>query len=318
MNLALATAHPGRLISHGRRQGARYTRWVMVTLGVFVAWVGFASVTLAAATPEAALKVYVKAIYARDSAAAYRLISRADRQLKTEQVYVRENGAFSGATLELASVLAALIRFDHLHTQIEGNRATVTSKITFPNANAPALRERLLEFDPARLDTLSPAERTALADQIGEMARTGSLPVLVGEDDRWELLQEDGEWRLYLNWAGAVEVRFEAATKAGLPWEFAPVQPVIRATPGETLQTFYRVRNLADHEITAKARHILDPPEETGYLEVVTCFCFFEQTLAAGETQELPVIFRVKYDAPESVRRMRVRYEFYPLEHFPK
>ena len=88
--------------------------------------------------------------------------------------------------------------------------------------------------------------------------------------------------------------------------------------PGETLQTFYRVKNLSDREITGKAKHILDPPEETSYLEVVFCFCFLQQTLDPGEEQELPVVFRLNYEVPDSIRQMRVRYEFYPIEKFPE
>lgn len=64
------------------------------------------------------------------------------------------------------------------------------------------------------------------------MAEAGRLPAIVGEDEKWELVREDRMGRVFLNWAGAALVRFEAATMAGLPWEFTPVQPVVRAKPG--------------------------------------------------------------------------------------
>ncbi|MFQ5521172.1 MAG: cytochrome c oxidase assembly protein, partial [Candidatus Methylomirabilia bacterium] len=67
-----------------------------------------------------------------------------------------------------------------------------------------------------------------------------------------------------------------------------------------------------------KARHILDPPEDTGHLQIISCFCFLQQTLAPGEEQMLPVIFRVNYDLPAAIREMQVRYEFYPIEQFPE
>ena len=44
---------------------------------------------------------YVKAIYSRDFAAAYRWLSSRDRNAKSEQTYVREQGAFTGFTLQL-------------------------------------------------------------------------------------------------------------------------------------------------------------------------------------------------------------------------
>ncbi|MGI0028442.1 MAG: cytochrome c oxidase assembly protein, partial [Nitrososphaera sp.] len=223
----------------------------------------------------------------------------------------------SGAPLELARALASLIRFEGLKAVIEADRATVTSTVVLPNANDPAIQDLFLGFDEERLAALSPAERTARLDQLPQMARNGRLPVIVGEHEQWELIREDGSWRVFLNWAGALIVRFEGITKAGLPWEFTPVQLVVRAKPGETLQVFYRVKNLADRRITGKARHIMDPPEETGYLEIVTAFCFLQQTLNPAEGQELLVVFRVNPEIPESIREIRVRYEFYPLDRFP-
>jgi len=92
---------------------------------------------------------------------------------------------------------------------------------------------------------------------------------------------------------------------------------MVRAVPGETLRTSYRVKNLTDREITGKARHIIVPPAES-YLDIVQCFCFLQQTLEPGEEELLPVIFRVDYEVPDDVQQMKVRYEFYPADKFPQ
>lgn len=271
----------------------------------------------ATATPETVLKAYLSAVYARDYGAAYELISLEDRRAKTRAEYIQEQGAFTGAALEVARALASYIRYEDLRSVIEGDRATITFKVILPNANDPAIRTVLLEFDQERLAAQSPAGRTAMLRKLDEMARSGRLPVIVGESERWELVREHRTWRVFLNWAGEVVVRFEGVVKAGLPWKFVPVRPVVRAKPGETLQAFYRVKNLSDRELTAKARHILDPPEETDHLQIVSCFCLLQQTLAPGEGQELPIVFRVSYELPDSIREIRVRYEFYPIDRFP-
>ncbi len=301
-------------------RGAPTTRVLgTVTLvGMLVLSAFFWPIQASAATPEETLTVYLTTVYANDYPAAYEWISQQDQRVKTKAEYVREKDALSGVALEFASVLASLIRFENFQTKITGNRATVTFKVILPNANVPAIQELVLEFDQERLDALSLAEHAERVDALRKMIKTEQLPVIIGEHEQWELVREGGSWRVFLNWAGAVEVRFEAATKAGLPWEFVPAQPVVHAMPGETLKTFYRVKNLSDREITGKAKHILDPPEETSYLEVVFCFCFLQQTLDPGEEQELPVVFRVNYEVPDSIRQMRVRYEFYPIEKFPE
>lgn len=287
-----------------------------VVLGALVL-VGQRVGAVQATIPEAVVQNYLRAVYARDYAGAYEYISLEDRKLKSRDEYLRESGTFSGAALEMARTLAALIRFEDVTTVIDGDRATVAGRLILPNANDPVMQDLFLEFDEERLDALSPAERQARVEQVRQMAQSGRLPVILGENERWELLREQGSWRVFLNWAGAVVVRFGAATKSGLPWEFTPVQPVVRAKPGETMQNFYRVKNVSDRRITGKARHVLDPPEETGHLEIVTCFCFLQQTLDPGEEQELPVVFRVSYEVPDTITEIRIRYEFYPIDQFP-
>ena len=297
-------------------RGVSLRRSLLALLIGLALWASLWSGVAYASSPQEVVKTYLRAVFARDYRTAYQWISREDQKLKSRNVYVREKGAFSGAALEVTRTLASLIRFDDFNTVLEGDRATVTFTVTLPNANDPTIQNLVLEFDEERLAALPAAERQARVDRLREMARTDHLPVIVG-DGQFELVREDESWRMFVNWAGAVMVRFEGVTKAGLPWEFAPVQPVVRANPGVTLQTFYRVKNVSDRQITGKARHVLDPPEETGHLEIVTCFCFIQQTLDPGEEQELPVSFRVNYEVPKSITKMRVRYEFYPIDQFP-
>jgi hypothetical protein len=266
-----------------------------------------------AGAPEDMLKAYLGALYAHDSRAAYRLISRADQALKGEADYMREHPNFSGAALEIATALASQIRYEGLRTVIEGDRATVTFKAVVPNANDPAVDALVLGFDANRLAALSPEDRRRIKQELDERQRAGRLPVAVG-NERWELVREQGAWHVFLNWAGAVLIHFAADVKAGLPWAFAAIQPIVRATPGEELRTAYRITNLSDRSITAKARDSFEPPDAARYLDVITCFCFIQETLAPGESRELPVVFRVAEDLPNAMREISLRYEFYPVE----
>ena len=120
-----------------------------------------------------------------------------------------------------------------------------------------------------------------------------------------------------LGWTAALEIHFEAQTLAGLPWSFAPLQPTLRVMPGETLQTYFRVKNLADTPLTGKARHVFVTPEHADYLDIIYCFCYLQQTLAPGEEKQFPVVFRPSYETPDTITELHVRYEFFPLEAFP-
>ncbi|MFQ5881749.1 MAG: cytochrome c oxidase assembly protein [Candidatus Methylomirabilales bacterium] len=267
--------------------------------------------------PQEVLKLYLGAVYARDYKEAYGLISSGDRQWKTEKEYLRENESFTGVALTLARKLASFIQYRDVVTDVNDGRATVTFKVRLPDANDPALRQLLLDFEPDPLARLSDTQLGDLIARLDAMHRAGELPMIEGEE-HWQLIKEPHGWHMLLNWAGAVRVRFEAEVKDNLPWKFWPAQEVVLAKPGETLQAVYRARNLSDKPVTAKAIHI-DQPKDLAdkYLEIIQCFCFIQQTLDPGEEKEFPLLFRIRWDAPETAKTFAVRYEFYPIESFP-
>ncbi len=277
-----------------------------------------ASAAFAAQPPEETLEAYLRAIYARDFATAYELIAQADRELKTKRDYLKENSAFSGAALNLTTLLAEFIRFEYSSINIKGqNDATVTFRAIVPDTNAPTLRILLLGFDQQGLKALPAGERAARGRQLRQLATADELPLITGGEETWTLVREHGEWRVVLGWAAALEIHFDAQTLAGLPWSFAPLQPALRAMPGETLQTYYRVKNLADTPVTGKARHVFVTPEHADYLDIIYCFCYLQQTLAPGEEKQFAVVFRPSYETPDTITDLYVRYEFYPLDAFP-
>lgn len=266
--------------------------------------------------PHEVLEQYLGAVYARDYKKAYRLISSADRQSKIEGEYLRENGSFTGAVLTLSRKLASFIQYRDLVTDVHDGRAMVTFKVRLPDANDPALRKALLDFEPDRLAPLSDTQLSDLIARLDAMHRAGELPMIEGEE-QWELIKEPEGWRVFLNWAGAIRVRFEAEVKDGLPWNFWPVQEVVLAKPGETLRAVYRAKNLSDKPVTAKAIHIDQPKDlAQNHLQIIQCFCFIQETLDPGEEKAFPLLFRIRSDTPETVKTLSVRYEFHPIKSF--
>ncbi|MFT5116140.1 MAG: cytochrome c oxidase assembly protein subunit 11, partial [Parasphingorhabdus sp.] len=49
----------------------------------------------------------------------------------------------------------------------------------------------------------------------------------------------------------------------------------------------------------------------TRYFIKTECFCFNNQTLMAGEQKEMPLIFRVDTDLPQSVKTITLSYAFF-------
>ena len=266
----------------------------------------------ASSAPEQVVRQYVAGLYARDFERAYQLISTADKAYKSQAEYLEENNSLTGFALEASRQLASYIEYQAWEVERQGERVTVTAHFVVPDGNTPAVQKILSQGD-----TLTQAERAALLDELDRLYRSDKIPTFEGEQ-RFELVQEPEGWRVVEDWAGAVRVHFSGEVRAGLSWEFEPLQEVVLAKPGETLQATYRARNLSDRPVVAKARHIDRPEEYLDFLTIVQCFCFIQQTLQPGEETKLPLVFRVEWDTPAEVKDFYVHYEFYPLEEFPE
>jgi len=90
-----------------------------------------------------------------------------------------------------------------------------------------------------------------------------------------------------------VTVRFDANVGPGLPWRFTPEQNEIEVKLGQVVTVQYRVINEAARPITASAAYNVTPLTVGSYFNKINCFCFTEQSLKAGETRDMAVVFYV-------------------------
>jgi len=115
-----------------------------------------------------------------------------------------------------------------------------------------------------------------------------------------------------------VTVRFDSNVAPGLPWKFEPEQNEISLRIGEVATVHYKVINEAAREITAQAGYNVSPPQVGAYFAKINCFCFTQQTLAAGETREMTVVFYVdpsivKDQDLDRLNTITLSYTFYRL-----
>ena len=115
-----------------------------------------------------------------------------------------------------------------------------------------------------------------------------------------------------------VTVRFDSNVAPGLPWKFEPEQNEISLRIGEVATVHYKVINEAAREITAQAGYNVSPPQVGAYFTKINCCCFTQQTLAAGETREMTVVFYVdpsivKDQDLDRLNTITLSYTFYRL-----
>ena len=108
-----------------------------------------------------------------------------------------------------------------------------------------------------------------------------------------------------------VSVEFIGTVMPGLPWEMRPLTSRLDLHPGEMKQASFRVRNLSDQTIIGQAIPSVTPGVAAQHFEKLDCFCFAQQTLAPGETKDMPLTFIVKPEIDKDIRTISLAYAFF-------
>ncbi len=93
-----------------------------------------------------------------------------------------------------------------------------------------------------------------------------------------------------------ITVRFNADVSASLAWRFRPAQRSIDVRLGEQALAFFAARNESDAPTTGTATFNVTPAKAGSYFTKIACFCFDEQTLAPGQSADMPVTFFIDPD----------------------
>ncbi len=110
-----------------------------------------------------------------------------------------------------------------------------------------------------------------------------------------------------------VTIQFLAHVGRGMPWEFRPTESRLRVRLGEINETRFYVRNHANQAVTGQAVPSVTPGLAARYLHKIECFCFTQQTLAAGDEMEMLVKFYMDVDLPANINTLSLSYTLFPV-----
>jgi cytochrome c oxidase assembly protein subunit 11 len=119
--------------------------------------------------------------------------------------------------------------------------------------------------------------------------------------------------RVQVDKSRLVTVQFLANRNRDLPWEFRPLQAMIKVHPGEVKTVSYFAKNLTKRAIVAQAVPSLQPGLATKYFSKIECFCFNKQKFESGEEREMPLQFVVDPNLPKHINTITIAYTFFDL-----
>lgn len=108
-----------------------------------------------------------------------------------------------------------------------------------------------------------------------------------------------------------VTLEFDANINEALPWRFKPMQRSLKVHPGQLVQVEYEVSNISDRPIVGQAVPSYGPARAAAFFKKIECFCFTPQTLAAGESRRMPVLFVLDPTMDRDVQTVTLSYTFF-------
>lgn len=110
-----------------------------------------------------------------------------------------------------------------------------------------------------------------------------------------------------------IVVQFTTTNNMGMPWEFYPVTKTVRAQVGKNVKVVFMAKNPTDRDMVAQAVPSMTPENGMSHFHKIECFCFTQQSLAAHQGREMPLIFNIDKDLPKEIRVLTLSYTLFDV-----
>ena len=159
-------------------------------------------------TPLEVARSYLRATQARDYREAFSFISSADQMVLDQESYLQSQFALRGFAAQLAKQLAADMETRVVERETKDDRARLTLDYKVPAADE--VSALLYNWDQDKLNALSLAEQQRIIGALEKMRKAGNMINIEGRET-FNLVKEDGRWKVFLDWASGIRVSFDAA-----------------------------------------------------------------------------------------------------------
>ena len=109
----------------------------------------------------------------------------------------------------------------------------------------------------------------------------------------------------------SITVEFDANSRG--PWHFKPAKNTLQVHPGELTTVMYEFQNVQNHTMSAQAIPSYAPAQAAAYFNKRECCCFRQNTQAAGEKKQWPVVFVIDPKLSKDVSTITLSYTFFEV-----
>lgn len=110
-----------------------------------------------------------------------------------------------------------------------------------------------------------------------------------------------------------VTVQFITSNNQNVTWEFYPFTTSLTVHPEENTKVVFYAKNNTHKTMTVQAIPSFAPRVSALHFHKIQCFCFNQQTLKAGESIYMPVIFRIDKNLPKDISTITLAYTLFDV-----
>jgi hypothetical protein len=172
------------------------------------------------------------------------------------------------------------------------------------------ISSRLLDWNPAKLNALSPSDQAALLAAWDKVKKDGK-PVTMEGRETFDLVRESDGWKIFLDWGSRHRVIFRtsAQTPAALDVKFLRNDLLVKS--GEPFQIDFRIGNRTDRDLVVKLNHIFEPRGLEKDIDMIACGSLLPLQLGPRDVQEISSAYILRGPA-RAKSRLVIVYDFRP------
>jgi hypothetical protein len=256
--------------------------------------------------PLEVVKAYLKASYARDSAAAYGYISSRDQRVWDESSYASQYGNFTGFALDLARKLADSMEIWVMEQRAEAEQ--VYYKIGYSVPAADELASLLFDWDPDKLNALSRPQQQELLKTLEKTIKDGKMITVKGQES-FNLIADQQRWKIFYDWASGTKVGFNITLppSAGIDVQLLNSQFLVKRE--EAFQIVLKITNRNPQAVLARIIHDVEPADMADSIDMIACGALQPLMLEPGIVQEIASAYVIK-DESHAGTKIAITYEF--------
>ena len=230
------------------------------------------------------VKGFLRATRARDLDTSYRYISSLDRSVRDKNAYLRSEENFSGFSLDLSKRLAASMDVWVIEHELGSTKARFEVGYRAPTADEMAAQ--LFNWNPEKLNALSPTEQTGIVESMEKLKKTGKMITIEGRETLNLVSEKDG-WKIFLDWRSRyrVLIKTRQARIPELAVRFLRNDLLVRHE--EPFQIDLKITNRTSRAIVVRLNHLFEPRQVEKNIDMIACGSLVPLSLRSHETQQI-------------------------------